>query len=167
MIYSYSNLPPQGQQQAQPMQQMSRPSPPQPTWAVPQTHNPYYQMPRGQAMGSRDDTRHVIARSDVATTQSPVSNNIPYTNSMHGSSHLATTDYFPGVIDTSESQHVIFSQTYTHECRSMGAKGVRGVGIISLLGSGCWRLQIWDDSTRREYADNRPTTVPRNGTARA
>jgi hypothetical protein len=166
-MYPYSNLPPQGQQQAQPMQQISRPSPPQPTWAVPHTHNPYYQMPRGQAMGHREDNRHLLARSDVTTTQSPVSNNIPYTNSMHGSSHLATTDYFPGVIDTSKSKDGIYSQTYTHECRSMGAKGVRRTGVISFIGSGCWRLQIWDDSTRREHADNRSATVPRNGTTRA
>ncbi|KAH3964285.1 hypothetical protein HBI81_185810 [Parastagonospora nodorum] len=102
MMYPYNGLPQQGQQQqAQPMQHMSRPSPPQPTWAVPQTHNPYYQMPRSQAMSSREDARHMLGRSDIVTAQSPVSSNTPFTNSMHGSNHLATTDYFPGVIDTS------------------------------------------------------------------
>jgi hypothetical protein len=103
MMYSYGTLPQQGQHQPQPMQQMTRPSPPQPTWAVPQTHNPYYQMPRSQVMSSREDNRHTLARTDVASSQSPTPNNIAYSNSMHGKGTLSTTDYFPGVIDTSKS----------------------------------------------------------------
>jgi hypothetical protein len=103
MMYPYGTLPQHGQHQAQPMQQMTRPSPPQPTWAVPQTHNPYYQMPRSQVMSSREDNRHTLARPDVASSQSPTPNNIAYSNSMHGQGTLSTTDYFPGVIDTSKS----------------------------------------------------------------
>jgi hypothetical protein len=102
IMYPYSTHPQQGQRQAQPMQQMSRPSPPQPTWAVPQTHNQYYQMPRGQAMSNREDARHLVARTDIATSQSTPSSNTTFSNSMHSSGHLATTDYFPGVIDTSK-----------------------------------------------------------------
>jgi hypothetical protein len=167
-MYSYNGLPQQGQQQqAQPMQHMSRPSPPQPTWAVPQTHNPYYQMPRSQAMSSRDDARHMLGRSDVVTAQSPVSSNTPFTNSMHGSNHLATTDYFPGVIDTSKSPFQQFLQQQTHVQRSMGPESMRRTGIFSLSGSRGRRLQSWIDSTRRKHTHHRPATVPRDGTSRA
>ena len=102
MMYPYGTIPLQGQQQTQTMQQMSRPSPPQPTWAVPQTHNPYYQMPRDPTMGSREDSGHLLPRSDVTTTQPPALSSTAYSNSLHGSGTLATTDYFPGVIDTSK-----------------------------------------------------------------
>jgi hypothetical protein len=138
MMYSYRALPQQGQHQAQPMQHMSRPSPPQPTWAVPQTHNPYYQMPRGQDIRSREDNRHVLARPDVATSQSPTPNNITYSNSMHGPGTLSTTDYFPGVIDTSESRGMhIFSCSLADKYRSVGSEGLRRVGLISIVGPGC------------------------------
>ncbi|KAJ4361849.1 hypothetical protein N0V83_010790 [Neocucurbitaria cava] len=80
---------------------MSRPSPPQPTWAVPQTHNPYYSMPRSAMIGSREEPGHQMARSDVATSQSPALSSAPYNSSVNGTGSLATTDYFPGVIDTS------------------------------------------------------------------
>ena len=103
MMYSYGNLPLQAQQQQQQtVQQMSRPSPPQPTWAVPQTHNPYYSMPRSAIMGSREESGHLMARSDVATSQSPALSNAAFSNSMNGTGALSTTDYFPGVIDTSK-----------------------------------------------------------------
>ncbi|KAF2824658.1 hypothetical protein CC86DRAFT_296021 [Ophiobolus disseminans] len=97
MMYSYGTVPQQGQQPPQTMQHMSRPSPPQPTWAVPQTHNPYYQMSRGPAMGSREESGYQLARTDVATSQSPAMSSTSYGNI----TPLATTDYFPGVIDTS------------------------------------------------------------------
>ncbi|KAH7392143.1 hypothetical protein DE146DRAFT_766270 [Phaeosphaeria sp. MPI-PUGE-AT-0046c] len=100
-MYPYGTHSQQGYQQTQPMSQRPKPSPPQPTWAVPQTHNPYYQMPRGQTMNSREDNRHMLARPDVNTTQSPVHSHNTYSNSMQNPGHLATTDYFPGVIDTS------------------------------------------------------------------
>lgn len=101
MMYSYGNLPLQGQQQPQNMQQMSRPSPPESTWMVPQTHNPYYSMPRGPIPGSREEASHLLARSDVVTSQSPALSSATFSNSMNGAGTLATTDYFPGVIDTS------------------------------------------------------------------
>lgn len=102
MMYSYRNHPLQGQQQPQSLQQSSRPSPPQPTWAVPQTHNPYYAMPRGPAMRSRDDSEHMLARTDVNTSQSPATSSIGYSNSMNSTGSLPTTDYFPDIIDTSK-----------------------------------------------------------------
>ncbi|OAL43529.1 hypothetical protein IQ07DRAFT_296659 [Pyrenochaeta sp. DS3sAY3a] len=101
MMYPYGNVPLQGQQQPQNVQQMSRPSPPQPTWAVPQSHNPYYSVPRGPIMGSREESGHLLARSGIATSQSPALSNATYSNSMAGAPTLPTTDYFPGVIDTS------------------------------------------------------------------
>ncbi|KAL5113633.1 hypothetical protein ACEQ8H_008498 [Pleosporales sp. CAS-2024a] len=101
MAFPYGALPPQGQQQAQSMPQISKPSPPQPTWAVPQTHNQYYQMPRALTTANREDSRHMLAKPAITTTQSPVPSHAPFTNSTHGPSHLPTTDYFPGVIDTS------------------------------------------------------------------
>jgi hypothetical protein len=109
IMYPYGTHSQQGPQPAQPMQQLSRPSPPQTTWAVPQTQNQYYQMPRGQAMSNREDTRHLVTRTDIAPSHSTASGNTTFSSSMHGSGHLATTDYFPGVIDTSRSHsmHVL------------------------------------------------------------
>jgi hypothetical protein len=138
MMYPYGTLPQQGQHQVQPMQQMSRPSPPQPTWAVPQTHNPYYQMPRGQDMRSREDNRHVLARPDVATSQSPTPNNITYSNIMHGPGTLSTTDYFPGVIDTSKSRCMhLFPCPLCNKYRSVGSESLRRVRLISVVRPRC------------------------------
>ncbi|KAH8708546.1 hypothetical protein GQ44DRAFT_459914 [Phaeosphaeriaceae sp. PMI808] len=101
MMYPYGSMPLQGQQQTQSTQQISRPSPPQPTWAVPPTHQPYYQIPSGQPMGNREDPRHLSARPDATASQSPAMSSATFSNSIHGPGTLATTDYFPGVIDTS------------------------------------------------------------------
>ncbi|KAH9861284.1 hypothetical protein IAQ61_011021 [Plenodomus lingam] len=100
MIYTYGAQSLHGQQPPQGLQQISRPSPPQATWAVPQTHNHYYAMPRGPHMRNRDETDH-IARSNINTSQSPAISTSAYSNSMRGTELPATTDYFPGVIDTS------------------------------------------------------------------
>ncbi|KAI4911173.1 hypothetical protein J4E85_011311 [Alternaria conjuncta] len=117
-MYSYASLPPheqqqhqhqhqqhqQQQQQAQHQQQglhpMSRPSPPQPTWAVPQTQQ-YYATPRGPAVGSREDQRQFMGRPDMMTSQPTVTSGVGYSTTMTAPQSLATTDYFPGVIDTS------------------------------------------------------------------
>ncbi|KAF1919157.1 hypothetical protein BDU57DRAFT_527235 [Ampelomyces quisqualis] len=99
MMYLYGTHSQQGQHPPQPVQQMARPSPPQTTWSVPQNHNPYHHM--RQAIHERENSRHVLARTDIATTQSPVSSSAAFSNSIHGSSHITMTDYFPGVIDTS------------------------------------------------------------------
>ncbi|KAF2032409.1 hypothetical protein EK21DRAFT_99045 [Setomelanomma holmii] len=100
MVYPYNGLQ-QGQPQPQSMQHLSRPSPPQSTWVVPPAHNQYHQMPRGPTMGNGEEHGHLIARSDVTTSQSPALSAATYSNSMHGPGTIATTDYFPGVIDTS------------------------------------------------------------------
>jgi len=97
MMYSYGASPHQGHQQPHVMQQMSRPSPPQSTWAVPQVHHPYYQMPRGPPMGNRDENGHLLPRLETTSSQSPAQ----YSNAMNSSTPLTSTDYFPGVIDTS------------------------------------------------------------------
>jgi hypothetical protein len=126
MMYPYGSLPHGHQQQAQTMQQLSGPSPPQSTWAVPQTHAQYYQMPRGHAMGSREESGHLVARSDVATSQSPAISTTSYSNSnsIHGSGTMATTDYFPGVIDTSKSNGNHLQVACTDAIRSMGSKSM-------------------------------------------
>ncbi|CAI6333571.1 unnamed protein product [Periconia digitata] len=108
MMYPYHGVHPQHQQQQQQqqprqhpqtMQQVSRPSPPKPMWAVPQPHNPYYQMQR--AMGiNRDDSQRTI-RSDVSSPSAPAMSEASYRHGMTGPPTLGNTDYFPGVIDTS------------------------------------------------------------------
>jgi hypothetical protein len=53
-------------------------------------------------MNSREDSRHLIVRPDATSNQSPALSSATYSNAIHGSGTLATTDYFPGVIDTSK-----------------------------------------------------------------
>jgi len=74
----------------------------------------------------------MLARSDIVTAQSPVTSNAPFTNSMHCANHLATTDYFPGVIDTSKSLSQQFLKQQAHIRRSMGPESMRRTGILSL-----------------------------------
>ena len=102
MMYPYGSLPQQGQHQAQPMPQMSRPSPPQPTWEVPQTHTLYYDVPQGPGVYGRGDSGHLLARPDATTSQPSAMSSAAYSNTMATTHSLATTDYFPGVIDTSK-----------------------------------------------------------------
>jgi hypothetical protein len=66
-------------------------------------------MPRGQTMNIREDSRHSLARPDATSGQSPALSSVTYSSAMHGPGTLATTDYFPGVIDTSKlaSLHVL------------------------------------------------------------
>lgn len=49
----------------------------------------------------RDDHLHSIAKSDVATSQSPALSTATFRHGMNGHEALNSTDYFPGVIDTS------------------------------------------------------------------
>jgi hypothetical protein len=102
MMYSYGNVPLSGQSQPQTQQQMTRPSPPQPTWAVPQPHNSYYSMQRGPVSGSREESRHQMSTTNMTNSQSPALSSATFSHSMNSSGSLATTDYFPGVIDTSK-----------------------------------------------------------------
>ncbi|EMD60687.1 hypothetical protein COCSADRAFT_245521 [Bipolaris sorokiniana ND90Pr] len=103
MMYPYGGLTPQGQQQQHPQNllQMSRPSPPQSSWAIPQPHPSYYGAPRGPVVGGRQDSGHSLARTDVNVTQPAVTSSDFYSNSMAPPTSLAPTDFFPGVIDTS------------------------------------------------------------------
>jgi hypothetical protein len=43
-----------------------------------------------------------MGRSDVMTSQPTVTSGVVYSNSMTAPQSLATTNYFPGVIDTSK-----------------------------------------------------------------
>ena len=103
MMYSYGNLPHQGQQQPQNIQHMPDSSPPKPTWAVPQTRNPYFSMPNNAIPGTREESDHLLARSNIATSQSPAIGHATFSNSFDGSGTFATTDYLQGIIDTSQS----------------------------------------------------------------
>lgn len=97
MMYSYGLHSGHTQQQPQTEHHMARPSPLQPTWAVPHTHSPYYPMPRPPTVGRTEDHNQSIAKS-----QSPALNTISYSTGMSGGEMHSTTDYFPGIIDTSE-----------------------------------------------------------------
>ncbi|KAF3006758.1 hypothetical protein E8E13_009983 [Curvularia kusanoi] len=95
-MYAYNNYTLQRQQPQQPLQQMSRSSPPQSTWAVPQSHNTYYGGPRGPMVAARDEHAQFLPRSDITTT-GPTAYKIAAV-----SSGMATSaEYFPNVIDTS------------------------------------------------------------------
>lgn len=124
MMFPYSPVLHQGQQLPQALQQMSRPSPPQPTWTVPQTHNTYYQMSRGPAMGSREDSGYHLARTDISSSQSPALSGTTFSNSMNGPAPLATTDYFPGVIDTSKYEQPQHGLLEANTTRSMGPESL-------------------------------------------
>ncbi|KAF2183090.1 hypothetical protein K469DRAFT_584085 [Zopfia rhizophila CBS 207.26] len=101
MMYPYGNIPLQPQQ-TQALQQQSRPSPPYPTWAVPQNHDPYNQMQKGPVANHRGGSDQAIAKTDVTTSQSPAMTTAGFRNSLHAHETLGATDYFPRtVIDTS------------------------------------------------------------------
>ncbi|PSN68257.1 hypothetical protein BS50DRAFT_665876 [Corynespora cassiicola Philippines] len=111
MMYPYGGIPlhqqqqhphpHQQQQQTHAVQQASRPSPPQSTWAVPQTHYPNYQMQRPPIPGSREESEQMMAKTDVTASHSPAMHATTFRNSMNGHDGLGNTDYFQGVIDTS------------------------------------------------------------------
>lgn len=111
MMYPYGGVPQQGQQQQQQQQhqqpqnllQISRPSPPQPSWAVSQPHPSYYAAQRGPAVGNRQDSVNPMAQADISSTQPSVTSSDFYSNSMAPPTSLAGTDFFPGVIDTSKT----------------------------------------------------------------
>lgn len=105
-MYAYGDLQHNQQhhqhQQQQGMQPMSRPSPPQPTWAVPHTHSSYYAAPRGPTVGGREDQQQFMGRPDTMTSQPTATTGGIYSSSMNAPQSLATTNYFPNVIDTSK-----------------------------------------------------------------
>lgn len=119
MMYPYNSGLLPNQQQSPGLQQMTRPSPPQSTWAVPQPHNSYYPMPRGGVPGSHEEKNHLMPTHNVNTSQSPAMTSAAYSNSM--SAPLTTTDYFPGVIDTSTLDHT--SNFHTGRLTSEGPWG--------------------------------------------
>lgn len=64
-------------------------------------------MPRGpMVVGSREDSGQMIAKQDINTSNSPSLNSTTFSSSMAGAGTLGTTDYFPGVIDTSKSHYM-------------------------------------------------------------
>ena len=90
-MYAYNNYAFQRQPPPPSMQQISRSSPPQTTWAVPQPHNTYYAGPRGPMMAARDERAQFLPRSDINTSGT----------SAYSSGMATSAGYFPNVIDTS------------------------------------------------------------------
>jgi hypothetical protein len=103
MMYPYGAYPQQRQQQQQPLHDMSRPSPPQSTWVVPQTHNGYYAMSNASVAGSREESVHLMASSNAATPRLPTFSSAAYSSDMNGTAPATSHEYFPSVIDTSMS----------------------------------------------------------------
>lgn len=93
-MYAHSNYAFQRHQPLPLMQDMSRSSPPQPTWAVTQSHNSYYAGPRESMLPSRNEHGRFMQRPDINASTAPAFNNV--TDGM-----TASTEYFPSVIDTS------------------------------------------------------------------
>jgi hypothetical protein len=133
-MYGYNNYPYQKQPLPPTLQQMSRSSPPQTTWAVPQTHNLYYAAPSGSMMPNREDHVQFLPRPGINPSSASVFNNATFSSSMNASSMSTSAEYFPNVIDTS-----MFAPTSPYGfvltiVRSLGLKGVRRARIVPLLG---------------------------------
>jgi hypothetical protein len=136
----------QHQQHQQPhqMQHISRPSPPHPTWAIPQSHShsQYYPMPpKAPVSTTREEQQQqqqrYVSRTDVTAAHSPALSTATYRPD-----NLGTTDYFPGVIDTSRFLHPPL-RVSAKAHRSLGSKGLRRVGFVPIHGPGAERLQSW------------------------
>lgn len=125
-VYSYGSLPHeqhqhqhhqqhhhhhQQNQHQQGLQPTSRPSSSQHTWAVPHAHPMYYATPQGAALGNGENQRQFIGRPEIITSQPTSTSSVVYSNATTAPQSLATTDYFPGVIDTSKR---LEKQTLTH-----------------------------------------------------
>lgn len=117
-MYAYNNYSFQRQQPPPVLQHMSRSSPPQSTWAVPQTHNSYYAGSRESMVPTRDEHAQFLPRSDINTTGAPAFNSTVLSNGM-----ATSAEYFSNVIDTST-----FAQKslrfYTDMERSLGRESV-------------------------------------------
>ncbi|KAF2744873.1 hypothetical protein M011DRAFT_161338 [Sporormia fimetaria CBS 119925] len=100
MLYPYGSMP--MQQQPAPPNQQPRPSPPYPSWAVPQAYHPYAHMQKTPVTGGRDSYEHMGSSEDVAgvASHSPAMSSTIFANNMAAPEALSTTDYFPGLIDT-------------------------------------------------------------------
>ncbi len=132
MMYPYGSLPPQEQsQQPTSAQQMSKLSPPQPSWAIPHTQGPYYPMPRGPVAGSREESGHLLAGMD-ATSQAPAYSSANFSNSMHTPRTLATTDYYSNPMDHGRHKH---STSTTMSLNSIGPWGQKLCGELETFPS--------------------------------
>ena len=102
-MYAYNNYPFQRQQVPNGMPQMSRPSPPQSTWTVPQTHNSYYAGPQRPMLPTRDGHAQFLPKSDINTSGAPAFSSAALNNGVSSSMMSTSAEYFPNVIDTSTS----------------------------------------------------------------
>ncbi|KAF9690884.1 hypothetical protein EKO04_010935 [Ascochyta lentis] len=78
---------------------MSRSSPSQPTWGVPQ--NMYYPEHGAHMAPNREEYVQFLPRSDINTSSASSFNHATYSNSMNVGGMSTSAEYFPNVIDTS------------------------------------------------------------------
>ena len=102
-MYAYNNYPFQRQQPSSGLQQMSRSSPPQSTWTVPQTHNSYYAEPQRPMLPTRDGHAQFLLKSDINASGPPAFSNAAMNSVVSSSMMTTSAEYFPNVIDTSTS----------------------------------------------------------------
>lgn len=100
MLYSYEHSPFQRHRQSLGLPPMSRLSPTQHTWAVPQTHREYYAMSRHPPTTSTEEAEQRETTSIDASYAAPAMNNSAVRTSVDGADPLAA-DYFPAVVDSS------------------------------------------------------------------
>ncbi len=140
-MYAYSNYPFQRQPQPPMLQHMSRSSPPQSTWAVPQSQNSYYAGSRGPMAPSRDEHAQFFQRSNTSTTVAPPFTNVALSNGM-----TTSAEYFPNVIDTS-MLYSVFHTSHANMKRFLGRKSLRRTRVVSVFGLREYRLQPWSDGS--------------------
>ena len=58
-------------------------------------------MQRGPIATSRDESEHLVTKTDISAANSPATSTATYRNSLNAHDNLGTTDYFPNLIDTS------------------------------------------------------------------
>ncbi|KZM24840.1 hypothetical protein ST47_g4007 [Ascochyta rabiei] len=94
--YSFQKHPPPPS-----LQQVSRSSPPQSTWAVPQTHNSYYAGAGGPMVRNREENVQYLPRSDIDPSAASMFNNTTFNSGMQVGGMSTSAEYFPSVIDAS------------------------------------------------------------------
>jgi len=122
-MYAYNNYPFQRQQLLNGLPQMSRPSPPQSTWAVPQTHSSYYAGPQRPMLPNRDGHAQLLSKSDINTSGAPAFSSAVLNNAVSSSMISTSAEYFPGVIDTSTSS-LSCQISHANSRRSLGCESM-------------------------------------------
>lgn len=80
----------------------SRISPPQSGWTMPQTHAPYYSMPRSPMVEGREEYDQPAAKISVTSSQPPALSSTNVSNNILAPGTVVTSDYFQSPIGRSE-----------------------------------------------------------------